>query len=218
MLGKDGPREDTGHGRPPPSGLSPSVGSGPIARAQPRDRAAFGVSSDAGCGPCRGSARLAACLTSGVAPVAVVQAACTRAGWLNGGRPGLTIRFISARLPPLQSGSAVQANCARATRLCSLGPYRTHHSDLNLSSTPPGPCFCPASASKGLRHDGGPEGSAVLSNCTCSLQRDTGMVADWPCPSSSAEQTVGFSYSRPLPGAAVPCRIGSRCSRATCDA
>jgi hypothetical protein len=57
-------------------------------------------------------------------------------------------------------------------QVCSLGPSRTRHANLHLMSTPPGPCFCPASNLGRLRHDGGPEGSAVLSNCTC--PRSTG--------------------------------------------
>ena len=53
---------------------------GPYRAAKtPRDRAACGVSSDSGYGPCRGSSRLAVPHHRHVTAVVVVQAACTRA-------------------------------------------------------------------------------------------------------------------------------------------
>jgi hypothetical protein len=66
------------------------------------------------------------------------------------------------------------------------GSQRTRQLNLILVHST-GPVLLSGVDLKRLRHDGGPEGSAVLSNCTCPMQRDTGIVADWPGPSSSAE-------------------------------
>jgi hypothetical protein len=63
--------------------------------------------------------------------------------------------------------SAVQAGRTRANRLAHWDRPGLAMRAFQLMSTRPGPCFCPASNLKRLRHDGGPEGSAVLSNCTC---------------------------------------------------
>ena len=63
-------------------------------------------------------------------------------------------------------------------QVCSLGPSRTRHANLQLMSTPPGPCFCPASTSKGCAMMGVRKARPSSLTARARCQRATGIVAD----------------------------------------
>jgi hypothetical protein len=65
-----------------------------------------------------------------------------------------------------------------------LGPYRTRHANLQLMSTPTGPMLLSGVDLERLRHDGVRKARPSSLTARARFQRDTGIVADWPGPSS----------------------------------